>query len=82
MPGDITLPDKDGHLYTVSREEPSASFDSLGLRTNLCGTSEPALEDVTKVSYKFSTQIKRLRAVRPPVSMPSTLPSCLPCHTE
>ena len=47
MPGDITLPDKDGHMYTVSREEPSASFDSLGLKSNLCGTSKPALEDVT-----------------------------------
>ena len=58
LPGDITLPDKDGNMYTVSREEPSASFESLGLRTNLCGTSEPALEDVTKVSYEFSTQMK------------------------
>ena len=61
MPGDITLPDKDEHMYTVSREEPSASFDSLGLKSNLCGTSEPTLEDVTKVSKVFSTQMNNTK---------------------
>lgn len=61
MPGDITLPDKDEHMYTVSRQEPSASFESLGLRTNLCGTSDPALEDVTKVSQEFSTQMNNAK---------------------
>ena len=32
LPGDITLLHKDGNIYTVSREEPSKAFKSLGLR--------------------------------------------------
>ena len=39
LPGVITLPDKDGHLYTVNREEPTTAFESLGLRINLANTS-------------------------------------------
>ena len=31
LPGDITLPDKDRNVYTVSREEPSKAFESLEL---------------------------------------------------
>ena len=61
MPGNITLPDKDSNMYTVSHEEPSAVFESLGLRTNLCGTSEATLEDVTKVSQEFSTQMNNAK---------------------
>ena len=61
IPGNISLPDKDGRVHTVSRKEPSASFDSLGVRTNLCGTFEPALEDVTKVSQVFSTQMNNAK---------------------
>ena len=30
LPGSIILPDKDGQLYTVSREEPTKAFKSLG----------------------------------------------------
>ena len=57
LPGEITLPDQDGNLYTVSREEPSATFESLGLRGNLEGTKEHALADVTTESQKFNTQM-------------------------
>ena len=31
LPGSITLPDKDGQLYTVNREEPITAFESLSL---------------------------------------------------
>ena len=31
LPGDITLPDKDGNLYTISKERPITAFEYLGL---------------------------------------------------
>ena len=31
LPVNITLPDKDGHLYTVNREVPTTAFESFGL---------------------------------------------------
>ena len=57
LPGDITLPDKDGNMYTVSREEPSEAYESLGLQIDLCGISTTALNDVTRVCQEFSTQM-------------------------
>ena len=39
LPGDITLPDKDNKLYTVSREESTTAFDSLGLCIDLANIS-------------------------------------------
>ena len=61
LPGDITLPDKDSNMYTVSREKPSKAFESLGLRTDLCNTSTTALDDVTHVCQEFFTQMNNTK---------------------
>ena len=65
--GDITLPDKDGNLYTVNREEPTAPFEYLGLRIDLANTSSKALDDVTFECNKFSTQMDNAKCNKPPV---------------
>ena len=57
LPGLITLPDKDGQLYTVNREEPTKAFKFLDLRIDLAGTSTTALDDVTDEYQEFATQI-------------------------
>ena len=49
LPGDITLPDKDGNMYTVSREKPSKAFEFLGLRIDIWNTSTTTLDDVSHV---------------------------------
>ena len=36
LPGDITLPDKDDNLYTVSREKPTTAFEYLRLQILRC----------------------------------------------
>ena len=61
LPGVITLPDKDGQLYTVNREEPTTSFKSLGLQIDLANTSSKALDDVTDECQKCSTQINNAK---------------------
>ena len=57
LPGDIILPNKDGNMYTGSREEPSEAYESLGLQIDLCGISTTALDDVTNICQEFSTQM-------------------------
>ena len=37
LPGDISLPDKNGVLYTVTRDEPTSSHTSLGVKVALNG---------------------------------------------
>ena len=37
LPGDIFLPDKNGDFYTVTREEPTSAFVSLGFNNPLSG---------------------------------------------
>ena len=49
LPGDITLPDQDSNMYTVSREEPTKAFESLGVETDLANLSSNALDSVTKI---------------------------------
>ena len=61
LPGDITLPDKDGNLYTVSREEPTTVFESLGLRIHLANTLSNALDDVTHVCQEFFTKLNNAK---------------------
>ena len=57
LPGLITLADNDGQLSTVSREEPTKAFKSLGLSIDLAGTSTTALDDITEECKEFATQI-------------------------
>ena len=61
LTSNITLPDKDGNLYTVSRKEPTTAFESLGLRINLANTSSNALDDVTHICQEFSTQMNNTK---------------------
>ena len=57
LPGDITLPDKDGNLYIVNREEPTTAFQSLGIQIDLTNTSSKALDDVTLICQEYYTQM-------------------------
>ena len=61
LPGDITLPDKDGNLYTVNREEPTAPFESLGLHINLVNTTSKALDDIILICQEYSTQMNKAK---------------------
>ena len=61
LPGDITFPDQDGNLYTVSREEPTTAFESLGLEIDLANTSSNALDDVTLICQEYSTQMNNTK---------------------
>ena len=56
LPSNITLPDKDGNIYTVSRKDPLEAYTSLGLQIDFCGTLTAALDDVTHFCQEFSTQ--------------------------
>ena len=64
LPGIMTIPDKDGQLYIVNREEPTTAFESLGLRIDLANTSSKALDDVTDECQKFLTQIDNAKCDR------------------
>ena len=57
LPGSITLPNKDGQLYTVNREEPTKAFKSLAFRIDLAGTLSTALDNITDECKEFATQI-------------------------
>ena len=63
--GDITLPDKDGNLYIISREEPTTAFESLGLRIDLANTSSNVLDDAIHICQEFSTQMNNAKCKKP-----------------
>ena len=44
-------------MDTVSRKDPTKSFESLGVETGLANCSSDALDSVTKIYQVFSTQI-------------------------
>ena len=48
-------------MYTVSREEPTKAFESLGVETDLANCSSDALESVTKICQVFSTQMNNAK---------------------
>ena len=57
----IMFPDKEGNLYSVSREEPTAAFESLGLRINLANISPNALDNITLIYPEYSTQMNNAK---------------------
>ena len=59
--GDITLTDQDDNVYTVSREEPTTVFESLGVSTNLTNQSPDSLDAVTKICQVCSTQMNNAK---------------------
>ena len=48
-------------MYTVSREELTKAFESLGVETNLANCSSDALESVTKICQVFFTQMNNAK---------------------
>ena len=61
LPGNITLSDKDGNLYTVSRRKYTTSFEFLGLRIDLANALSNALDDFTHICQVFSTQMNNTK---------------------
>ena len=57
LPGDIILPDQDVNMYTVSRDEPTKAFESLGVEIDLANCSSNALDNVTKICQEYFTQM-------------------------
>ena len=58
LPGDITLTDQDDNEYTVSREEPTTAFESLGVPLDLANRSLDSFNAVVKICHKFAAQMK------------------------
>ena len=59
LPGDISLPDKNGVLYyTVTRDEPTSSHTSLSVRVALDGGQAAAGVVVKDESELFASQMK------------------------
>ena len=57
LPGDISLPNMNNRMYTVTRDESTSTYKFLGLRLPLSGDQFVALEDVTDECHLFLTQI-------------------------
>ena len=58
MPGNITLPDKEGARYTVNREETSSANESLGVWLALDGNQKKQLQVTTRKSRIFKAEIR------------------------
>ena len=58
LPGDIKLTNEEGNEYTVSREEPTTAFESLGVPLDLANTSPDAFNVVTRKYHEFAAQMK------------------------
>ena len=58
LPGDIILPDQNGVLYTVTRDEPSSAHTSLGMKLTLFGYQAAQGVETTGVSHLFASQMR------------------------
>ena len=58
LPGDITLTNEEGNEYTVSREESTTAFESLGVPLDLANTSPDSFNAVTKICHEFASKMK------------------------
>ena len=58
LPRDVTLPDKNSVLYTMTRDDPSSTHTSLGLTLLLNGCQSIQGEVTTGVSHLFASQIR------------------------
>ena len=52
--GEVSLPGKNGHLYTVTRDEPISSYRSSGVEVALNSGQAAKLEVVTDEAELFS----------------------------
>ena len=58
LPGDVFLPDKNGVLYIVTRDEPTLAHTSLGVEIALKGGQAAVLGVVQDKSELFAAQMK------------------------
>ena len=56
LSGGIFLPDKNGDLYTVTREEPKSAFVSLGFENLLSGGDDAAGVGISGEAHSFASQ--------------------------
>ena len=61
LPDDISLPDKNGVLYTVTRDEPTSSYMSLGVKVALDRGQAAEGVVVKDESKLFATQMKAVQ---------------------
>ena len=57
LPGDIFFPDKNGDLYTVTREEPTSAFVSLCFDNPLSGGDAATGEVIWDAANVFEVQM-------------------------
>ena len=57
LPGDIALPDQNGDLYTVTREEPTSAFVSLDFENPLSGGDAAAGVGISGEAHVFASQM-------------------------
>ena len=53
MPGNISIPDQEGNMMTIKREEPSSVNESLGIQLTLTG-DQSKKKKFSKKNLKFS----------------------------
>ena len=57
LPGDIFLPDKNGDLYTVTRDEPTSAHVSLGMLHPLSGGDSDEGVGISEGAHVFASQM-------------------------
>ena len=58
MPGNISIPNQEGNMMTIQREEPSSVNESLGIQLTLTGNQSKQKEVLKEKSEVFATQIR------------------------
>ena len=58
MPRKISIPDQEGNMITIKREEPSSVNELLGIQLTLTGDQLKQKEVLKEKSEVFATQIR------------------------
>merc|ERR1711983_443439 len=58
MPGNISIPDQEGNMMTIKREEPSSVNESLAIQLTLTGDQSKQKEVLKEKSELFASQIR------------------------
>ena len=58
MPENISIPDQDGNMMIIKREEPSSTNKSLGIQLTLTGDQPKQKEVLKEKSEVFAAQIR------------------------
>ena len=64
MPGNISIPDQEGNMMTIKREEPSSVNESLGIQLTLTGDQSKQKEVLKEKSEVFATQIEQGNVIK------------------